>query len=310
MGKKASAPPPVDYTAAANAQGQNNRQAALATASMSNPNMNTPTGSRRISYAKDPNTGEFTPTITDELTPDAQKAFEAQQRVDLALSQLGEQGIGRVQDVMGKGFNYTGPGIQTKLDLSNAAKMPVDAGTTGQEAIMKRLQPQLQFKHAQFETDMANKGIAPGSEAYQNSLADQTQQENDLVSQAALQGINVDMAARNQAVNEALQSGQFGNTADQQEFARQLGLYNLPLNQISALMSGSQIQMPQFQGYSGANIAASPLFQATQANAQDAMARYNAEQSANNAMTQGLFSLAGSAIGGAGNAGGFSKLFG
>jgi hypothetical protein len=75
-------------------------------------------------------------------------------------------------------------------------------------------------------------------------------------------------------------------------------------------MSGSQVQMPQFQGYTGANVAAAPIFQATQAAGQDAMARYNAAQTGANALTGGLFGLGGDALGGAGAAGGFKALFG
>lgn len=374
MGKSASAPPPVDYVGAAKAQGAANKEAAIASATLSNPNMITPTGTRTVSYAKQYQSPEITnpnidisdaawnayatskgltpsapsqglpfsrqalgigqnnaydtakkdwmasqqsqldkykqsvadreanalmvPTITDKLTPEAQKAFEAQQRVDLALSNLGEQATGTVQKTMSTPFDYTGPGVQTKLDMANAPKMPVNAGTTGQEAVMKRLQPQLQQERDQLQTQLANQGITPGSQAYENAMTDQNQRENDLLSQAAVQGINIDMAGRTQALNEALQSGQFGNTADQQEFARQLGLYNLPLNQVAALMSGSQIQMPQFQGYTGANVQATPLFQGVQAQDQSNLARYNAEQAGSNALTGGLFGMLGTGLGG------------
>ena len=95
----------------------------------------------------------------------------------------------------------------------------------------------------------------------------------------------------------------------QQALQQQLALYNQPLNQIAALMSGSQIQMPQFQGYQGANVAAAPIFQAGQAQAQDAMARYNADVAGSNALMGGLFGLGGAALQGAGAAKGFANLF-
>ena len=239
----------------------------------------------------------ITPLIEEKLTPEAQKAFEAQQKVDRALSELGLSSVGRVQDVMGRGFQYGGPDIQTALNLSNAPEMPINAGMTGQEAIMKRLQPQIQQNRESLRQNLANQGITEGSEAWNRAMAEQQQGESDLYSQAALQGINADMAARSQAVNEAIQSGQFANTAAEQDFARKLGLYNLPLNQVSALLSGAQIQMPQFQGYSGQNIAAEPIFQAGQLTGQAAMDRYNAEVAQQNALTSGLFSLAGSGLG-------------
>ena len=297
MGGKGSAPPPPDYAGMAREQGIANKDAAVASAYLSNPNMRTPTGTRRVTYSKDPVSGNLMPTITDELTPEAQKAFEAQQKVDTALSQLGLSSVGRVEDVMGRGFQYGGPDIQTSLNLANAPEMPISAGTTAQEAIMKRLQPQIEQNRAATRQNLANQGITPGSEAWQNAMAEQQQGESDLYSQAAKEGVGLDLQARSQAVNEALQSAQFGNTAAEQDFARKLGLYNLPLNQVSALLSGAQIQMPQFQGYTGQNIQAAPIFQAAQAQDQANLARYNAEQAGKNALTSGLFGLAGAGLG-------------
>ena len=354
-----------------------------------------------------------TPTIEQGFgSPEQEAAWKAQQTANQRLAELGVSSIGRVEDVMGKGFNYTGPGIQTSvgdagnigqvdlqkygkasggpsandytargnlgdtgqvtkgLDTSNLAAMPVNAGTTGQQAIMNRLQPQLERQRSQLQTQLANQGITPGSEAYRNAMMEQGQRENDLMSQASLQGINLDMSARqqgfgeatttagfqneaqnqifqqalasgqfenaadaanfarqqaatqmgnaaigqnqqtalaemqannaaqNQKYNQMLQSAQFGNTADEQNFQRQLGLYNLPLNQVAALMGGSQVSLPQFQGYQGAGVTASPIFQAGQAQYGAAMDAYNADQAANNALMSGAFGVLGSALGG------------
>jgi hypothetical protein len=68
---------------------------------------------------------------------------------------------------------------------------------------------------------------------------------------------------------------------------------NQPLNEISALLSGSQVQMPQFQGYSGVSVAPTPYLQAMQAGDAAAMQRYGiqANQAASN--MSGLYGLAG-----------------
>ena len=64
-------------------------------------------------------------------------------------------------------------------------------------------------------------------------------------------------------------------------------------NEISALLSGSQVQMPQFQGYSGVSVAPTPYLQAMQAQDASAMQRYGiqANQAASN--MSGLYGLAG-----------------
>lgn len=336
MGSKSSPPPAANYPQLAQQQDTANRAAALATARMSNPNIVNPLGSQTVSYTSGtdfdeaaynaamrqyeqdyrnyqtarlphlavapvlPTKEQFTttiqtPTVTQTLTPDAQAALESQQRVQRALSGLGEQGIEIAREKLGMPFQYTGPEIQTSL--GDVGQMPVSPGMTTQQAIMARLQPQLQQQRSELNTQLINQGLRPGTEAYNTAMQQQSQRENDLLSQAALQGVGTDISAQNQRFNQALQAGQFGNVAAQQRLQQQLGLYNQPLNQITALMSGGQIQMPQFQGYQGANVSAAPIFQAGQAQAQDAMARYNAEQASRNALTSGLFGLGSAALG-------------
>lgn len=278
---------------------------------------------------------------------------------------------------------------QGGLNTSNVAAMPVNAGMTGQQAIMNRLAPQLEKSDAATRQRLINQGLVPGGEAYENAMISQNQQKNDLLSQAALQGIGLDtaanaqgfgqalqagqygnqavaqnfgqgqaanaaqnaaigqnqqaalaqyqaqlggqqqgfgqnvtqrqlgnqaisqnqqaalaqqqaaLAAQNQQYNQLLQGAQFGNTAQQQSLAQQLALRNQPLNEISGLMAGSQIQMPQFQGYQGSNIAPAPIFAGAQAAGQNAMDRYGIQSSNVNAQNAGLYGLAGTAATGA-----------
>jgi hypothetical protein len=171
--------------------------------------------------------------------------------------------------------------------------MPVNAGMTGQDAIMARLAPQLERSDRATQQRLANQGLVPGGEAYENAMISQNQQKNDLLTQAAMQGIGLDTAANAQGYNQALQSGQFGNTAAQQSLQQQLALRNQPLNEITGLMSGSQIQMPQFQGYQGANVAGTPIFAGAQAAGQAAMDAYGIQSANANAANAGLFGMLG-----------------
>jgi hypothetical protein len=80
---------------------------------------------------------------------------------------------------------------------------------------------------------------------------------------------------------------------------QQLGLYNVPLNQIAALMSGSQIQSPQFQQYSGGGqIGAAPVAQAATNQGNYDTAAYNAKMGALGSLYSGIGSIAGGAAGG------------
>lgn len=377
MTKKSTPPPVPDYAAAAQQQGAANIEAARATAKLGNPNIYGPLGSQTISYEGD------IPTIRQSLTPDAQATLGAQQGVERSLAELGQQGVGQAKEILGTPFNPNLPGIDTSIaesvspvnqatynagsaqrsvagptfqqgiDTSGIAAMPVNAGMTGQQAIMSRLQPQLTQNENATRQRLANQGLVTGGEAYENEMRTMSQNRNDLELQAAAQGINLDAMmnqqgfgqaqAQGQFGNEAQQSqfnaalqnagmgntalqqdyqnqlaaqtaqnaaaaqnfnqqlgmAQFGNTAQQQSLDQQLALRNQPLNQITGLMSGSQIQMPQFQGYQGANIAAAPIYQGVQDTFQGQMDQYGIRQAAKNATTQGLMSMGGS-LGGAG----------
>lgn len=378
MGKKAPAPPPVpDYAGAAQQQGAANIEAARATAKLGNPNIYGPLGSQTISYEGD------IPTIRQSLTPDAQATLGAQQGVERSLAELGQQGVAQAKTILGTPFNPNLPGIDTSIaesvspvnqatynagsaqrsvagptfqqgiDTSGIAAMPVNAGMTGQQAIMSRLQPQLTQNENATRQRLANQGLVTGGEAYNNEMRTMGQNRNDLELQAAAQGINLDAMmnqqgfgqaqAQGQFGNEAQQSqfnaalqnagmgntalqqdyqnqlaaqtaqnaaaaqnfnqqlgmAQFGNTAQQQSLDQQLALRNQPLNQITGLMSGSQIQMPQFQGYQGANIAAAPIYQGVQDTFQGQMDQYALKQQSKNAGMGGMMSTLGS-LGGAG----------
>ena len=375
MGKKATPPPVPDYAGAAQQQGAANIEAARATAKLGNPNIYGPLGNQTVSYEGD------IPTIRQSLTPDAQATLNAQQGVERSLAELGQQGVAQAKTILGTPFNpnlpgidtsiaesvtpvnqaafnagsaqrsVTGPTLQQGIDTSGIAAMPVNAGMTGQQAIMSRLQPQLTQNENATRQRLANQGLVTGGEAYENEMRTMGQNRNDLELQAAAQGINLDammnqqgfgqaqaqgqfgneaqlnqfqsalqnagmgnaalqqdyqnqlaaQTAQNAAIaqnyNQQLGMAQFGNEAQQQSLDQQLTLRNQPLNQITGLMSGSQIQMPQFQGYQGANIAAAPIYQGVQDTFQGQMDQYGIRQQAKNNMMSGLMGLGGSAIG-------------
>ena len=294
MGKSAPTPPATpDYAAAATAQGAANVDTARVQSKLNNPNMYTPYGTQLVSYNGDQ------PTITQSLTPEAQKTLEQQQQVQSQLASLSGKGADLAVNVLDKPFTFGGPSVKTSLDLSNVAKMPVNAGITSQEAIMSRLEPSLAKQRTSTETNLINQGLRPGTEAYDNAIQLLGQQENDARTQAVLSGLNLDTNANAQMYNQALQAGQFENTAQQQALAEAIQQRQMPLNEITALQSGSQIQNPQFGAYQGTNVATTPIFAATQAAGQAAQNNYNQQVATQNTNTAGLYQLGG-AVAGAG----------
>jgi hypothetical protein len=149
---------------------------------------------------------------------------------------------------------------------------------------------------AQYQAQLGGQQQGFGQNVTQQQLGNQAIAQNQ---QSALQQQQAMLAAQNQQYNQNLQGAQFGNTAQQQSLAQQLALRNQPLNEISGLMSGSQIQMPQFQGYQGSNVAPAPIFAGAQAAGQGAMDRYGIQSANVNAQNAGLYGLAGTAATGA-----------
>ena len=132
-----------------------------------------------------------------------------------------QQSLGNIGQI-NQNLNANNYLSNNQLDLRNVAQMPVNAGTTGQAAIMSRLAPQLERQQKSTAQNLANQGLVAGGEAYTNAMRDQSQQQNDLLTQAALQGINLDTAANQQGFNQALASGQYGNLGTQQNFSNAL----------------------------------------------------------------------------------------
>lgn len=291
MGKSAPAAPPTpDLIGQAKVQGEANKETAITQGYINNPNVYGPTGSQTVTFG-----ANNQPTITQTLTPEAQKTFEAQQRVQRALANLGEKGVSTAENVLGQGFKPTVGALQTKFDTSNLPPLPVNADTTAQEAIMSRLEPTLTRRSNQLEQTLANQGLTVGGEAYRNAKLDEARAQNDLLTQAALQGINLGTGIRAQGFNEEAARVAAENAAKQQQLQTEAYLRQQPLNEITGLMSGSQIMMPSFQGYQPAQITPPPIMQGALAQNQAAMDQYGIQSANYNAGNAGLYNLLGTA---------------
>jgi hypothetical protein len=129
------------------------------------------------------------------------------------------------------------------------------------------------------------------------NLANQ-QAGNQAIAQNYGQGLSsaqAQNAVTAQQFNQNQQEAQFANTAQQQALAQAITQRQLPLNEINALMSGSQIQNPQFQQYTGANVAAAPIANATAQQGAFAQNLYNQDVGSYNQNIAGLYGLGGSA---------------
>ena len=136
--------------------------------------------------------------------------------------------------------------LQQTLDTSRLAQLPVGAGMTAQQAILSRSLPAIQAQRAALENQLANQGLVRGGEAYNAAMMQQAQQENDIITQAALQGISVDAAMRQQGFGELQAQADLANQARQAQFGMGLSgqqLYNQAVAQ--NLQQGLSLQDAQ-----------------------------------------------------------------
>lgn len=144
------------------------------------------------------------------------------------------------------GANVPQQQLQQTLDTSRLAQMPVGAGMTAQQAILSRSLPAIQAQRAALENQLANQGLVRGGEAYNAAMSQQAQQENDIITQAALQGISVDAAMRQQGFGELQAQADLANQARQAQFGMGLSgqqLYNQSVSQ--NLQQGLSLQDAQ-----------------------------------------------------------------
>lgn len=269
MGKKSSpSPPPApDYAAAAEQTGASNLEAARAQMDANRINQYTPYGS--MQYWQDPNA-----TSPDKgwnqitmLSPDQQKLLDGQNQASLGLSNLMNQGVGYVRDALGNNITKDSlPGVNAQVDNLPGQRQYQTYGDPYNDAYnqqMARFRPDMEQSDKALQTQLANQGIMSGSEAYDNAMRTQNQGKNDLMSQAALNSIQLGNQQQDQQFkqeNQYFAQDQQAMARQQQQIAQQnqqmnyqnqqLGLQtalqNNPINVLNAVRSGSQVTNPTF----------------------------------------------------------------
>jgi hypothetical protein len=268
MGKGGSAPPPPDYSAAARETAAGNLDAARAATAANRVNQVTPYGNLDYTITGEDPYGNPTWTATQSLAPAQQQLLDYQNQASLGLGQLTNKGLGYVSNMLDNPFN-----------TSALPSTGFNPSQSYQDAYMERLAPQRQQGRERLEQQLANQGIQLGSDAYDRALRNYDQKENDLLLGATTQGFGIGQQARQQALQE-------------QAFLR-----NEPLNTLNAVRTGAQVQGPSFVNSAQQATTAGPdILGATQMGYNAQLGAANAQNAANNAMTQGLFSLGGAAL--------------
>jgi len=269
LGPAPSAPAPPDYTGMARETATGNIDAARVATAANRVNQVTPYGSLKYDITGSDPYGNPTYTATQALSPAQQQILDYQNQASIGLGRLAGQGLGYVENMLASPF-----------DTSKLPSTGINPSQSYQDAYMQRLAPQMAQSRERLEQQLANQGIQLGSEAYDRAIRNFDQKQNDLLLGATTQGFDVGNRARAAA---------FGELAYQR---------NEPINTLSAVRTGSQVQGPQFvNSFNQATTQGPDLLAASQMGYNAQMGDFNAKQAAQANLNQGLFNLAGAGIG-------------
>lgn len=284
MGKGASASPPKvpDPVATANAQAAANKETAIAQSQLNMVNQNTPFGSLAFEQTGEGQDGTPTFTATQTLAPEQQALLDETNKAALAFGQTANNQLATVQDRLSQPVNF---------DQFGAAPQANEATRLAtRDAILARAQPDIDRDRAALEAQLVNQGFERGSTGFDDQFRNFNQGVNDLrLGADAAAGsemarvFGLENAARNAQINELVQQRQ------------------IPLNELAAMLSGSQVQGPQFISAPQTGVSPTDVIGATFGafnGEQNNFQIQNGLQASNN---QGLFGLAGAGLGALGS---------
>lgn len=248
-----AAPDPV---ATAAAQTASNKETAITQAELNNYNKVGPDGS--MTYTQNGTNPDGTPkfTQTTSLSSSNQGIYDTNQTTKQNIASIGATQSAKIGDLLGTPFS---------VDNAIADKI-TSLGS-------QRLDPQFARNEDALRTNLANKGIQPGSAAWNAEMTQFQQGKNDAYNSLYLKG-------------------------DAQAEQESLANRNQPINEISALMSGSQVGTPNFAATPTTSVAGTDVAGITQNSYLDQNQQAQQAVAGNNATMGGLFGLAGT-LGGA-----------
>lgn len=216
----------------------------------------------------------------DQVTPDGTKTYtqigtnadgtpKYQQTTTLSGA---NQGIYDTNQATKQNIATIGKDQSTKIGDLLSTPFNVDQSIADKITALGKtnLDPQWAANDSAFDAKMANQGITPGSAAYNNAR------------------VSYD-AAKSQAYNNLYLQG------DAQAMSESLAQRNQPINEITALLNGTQVSTPTFGSTPQTSVAGTDVAGITQNAYLDQNQQNQQSVAANNAMMGGLFSLGGTA---------------
>lgn len=273
------------------------------------------------------------------LSPEQQQLYQQGVGSQLQMGGLLSGMAGQVGQATGKPLDFSA--LMGSLDPSHFQDATFANGLPGSRQFSQEgadaaygqatryLAPQQEAQQRQLESRLGEQGFVPGTPAYQQAMGEFQRNKDlsyaDARDRATTQGFNVgnqwfqnDLSGRNL---QREQTSDANSVADrlysqnvnsrQRSLAEMLTKRQTPLNEMSALRSGTQVQNPNVSPtFSTPNLQGTDLLGAANQNYQNQMGAYNAQVGSDNSLMGMLGSLGGMALGGPFGGALGKKLFG
>lgn len=276
--KDPPAPPaPPDPAVTAAAQAAMNKDTAIAEKELNMINQYTPYGN--LIYTQTGISAEGTPqySVTQLLHPNQQAMKDITDQAGIGFGQTALNQLGQVSGALGSPIDYSRFGDPTQANEQTRQRVA--------ESMFQRMEPLLDRDRDRIETRLANQGITQGSDAY-NEIMDEERRartdarlaiENQALGQMG-QMYGMEQGARNAAINELIQQRQ------------------IPLNELNAMLTQSQVQGPQFTNTPQTGMAPTDYMGAVYDSYAGQLQGYNQQMANQNSMMGGLFGLGSAAL--------------
>lgn len=252
------APAAPDPTATAAAQSKSNIASATAQSEINAVNQVTPQGN--LTYTNAGTNPDGTPqfTATTTLSPGEQGIYDTGVTTRQNLANIGSDQSAKIGALLNTPFS-------------------VDSATSDKIQGLQNefLNPQWDRQSAALDTQLANQGILPGSDAYNTAKQQFSNQRQTAYDQSYLDSYNTGQQAA-------------------------LTQRNQPINEISALLSGSQVSQPSFTNTPTSGVAPTDVIGATGQSLAQQNVGYQGNLATAMGINSGLFGLGSAALGGLG----------
>lgn len=267
-----SAPAPPDPARTAAAQATANKETAIAEKQLNMVNQFTPYGS--LEYRHTDWGPDRTPLYSafQTLSPNQAKMKTLTDQAGIKYGETGNSQMDLVRDRLSRplDFRHLGPAPE----INNEMRQQVA------NSMYDRINPQFERDQERLENQLINQGMQRGSEGWNEALMDMNRARTD--ARLAIDNASLGQAAQLYGLEEGNRNARINEESM---------LRSQPLNELAAMLTGSQVQNPQFVNTPVTNMNAPDIMGATYANYQGQLNNYNQQQQNNNGFMSGLFNL-------------------